>query len=151
MMQFRKGYTYDEIAVGDAGSFAKTITESDIHAFSAITGDFNAAHVDEQYMQTSALGQKMKGRIAQGMLTAGLFSTLVGERIPGKGALYVSQTCNFKLPVKIGDTITATCEVVEKMEKRRIRMRTRCVNQRGEIVVEGEAVAIAAKHVEDTV
>lgn len=72
-MQFRKGYTYDEIAVGDAGSFAKTITESDIHAFSAITGDFNAAHVDEQYMQTSALGQKMKGRIAQGMLTAGLF------------------------------------------------------------------------------
>lgn len=53
--------------------------------------------------------------------------------------------------MKIGDTITATCEVVEKMEKRRIRMRTRCVNQRGEIVVEGEAVAIAAKHVEDTV
>jgi 3-hydroxybutyryl-CoA dehydratase len=150
-MQFKNGYTYDEIAIGDTGAFAKTITESDIHAFSAITGDFNEAHVDEHYMQTSALGQKMKGRIAQGMLTAGLFSTLVGERIPGKGALYVSQTCNFKLPVKIGDTITATCEVVEKMGKRRIRMHTRCVNQRGEIVVEGEAVVIAAKHVEDTV
>jgi 3-hydroxybutyryl-CoA dehydratase len=101
-------------------------------------------------MRTSALGEKMKGRIAQGMLTAGLFSTLVGQRIPGKGALYVSQTCNFRLPVKIGDTITATCEVVEKMEKRRIRMLTRCVNQRGEVVVDGEAVAIAAKCVEDT-
>lgn len=149
-MQFRNGYTYDEITVGDTGSFTKTITESDIHAFSAITGDFNEAHVDEQYMRTSALGQKMKGRIAQGMLTASLFSTLVGERIPGKGALYVSQTCNFKLPVKIGDTITAICDVVEKMGKNRIRMMTRCVNQRGEIVVEGEAVAIAARRVEDT-
>jgi len=148
-MKNRRGYTYDEIQVGDTGSFAKTITESDIHSFSAITGDFNPAHVDEHYMQTSSLGQKMKGRIAQGMLTAGLFSTLVGERIPGKGALYVSQTCNFKLPVKIGDTITATCEVVEKMEKRRIRMVTRCVNQRGELVLDGEAVAIAAQHVED--
>ena len=146
----RNGYTYDEIAVGDTGSFTKTITESDIHSFSAITGDFNAAHVDEHYMQTSALGKKCKGRIAQGMLTAGLFSTLIGERIPGKGALYVSQTCNFKLPVKIGDTITAVCEVVEKMERNRIRMLMRCLNQRGEIVVEGEAVAIAAKHVEDT-
>jgi len=149
VMQFKNGYTYDEISIGDTGNFTKTITESDIHAFSAITGDFNEAHVDEHYMQTSALGKKMKGRIAQGMLTAGLFSTLVGERIPGKGALYVSQTCNFKLPVKIGDTITATCEVMEKMEKRRIRMLTRCTNQRGEVVVDGEAIAIAAQNMED--
>ena len=149
-MNTRRGYTYDEIQVGDTGSFAKTITESDIHSFSAITGDFNAAHVDEHYMQTSALGRKMKGRIAQGMLTASLFSTLVGERIPGKGALYVSQTCNFRRPVKIGDTVTATCEVVEKMEKRRIRLFTKCVNQRGEVVVDGEAIAIAASSVEDT-
>ena len=148
-MRAKRGYTYDEIVIGDTGSFGKTITESDIHAFSAITGDFNPAHVDEHYMQTSALGRKMRGRIAQGMLTAGLFSTLVGERIPGKGALYVSQTCNFRLPVKIGDTITARCEVVEKMEKRRIRMLTQCFNQRGELVLDGEAVAIAAQNPED--
>lgn len=143
------GRTYDEIHVGDTASFSKTITESDIHSFSAVTGDFNPAHVDEHYMQTSSLGKKMGGRIAQGMLTSGLFSTLVGMYIPGKGALYVSQTCNFKRPVRIGDSIRAECEVVEKMEKNRIRMHTRCLNQRGEVVVEGEAVAIAAHNPQD--
>ncbi|MDR1686347.1 MAG: MaoC family dehydratase [Desulfovibrio sp.] len=144
-----RGRTYDEIAVGDKASFSKTVTESDIHSFSAMTADFNPIHVDEVYALGSSLGKKMGGRIAQGMLSASLFSTLVGMYIPGKGALYVSQSCNFKRPVKIGDTLRAECEVTEKLEKNRIRMATRCVNQRGEIVVEGEAVAIAAKNVED--
>jgi 3-hydroxybutyryl-CoA dehydratase len=71
--------------------------------------------------------------------------------IPGKGALYVSQTCNFLRPVKIGDTIRAECMVLEKMDKGRIRMRTTGTNQRGELVVEGEAVAVAARHLEDVV
>jgi 3-hydroxybutyryl-CoA dehydratase len=93
----------------------------------------------------------MGGRIAQGMLSASLFSTLVGMYIPGKGALYVSQTCYFKRPVKIGDTIKAECTVIEKMEKFRIRMRTCCINQHGEIVIEGEAIAIAARKPEDVV
>ncbi|MCL1889306.1 MAG: MaoC family dehydratase [Desulfovibrionaceae bacterium] len=146
-----RGKTYDEIQVGDRAGFSKTVTESDIHSFSAMTADFNPIHVDEVYATTSSLGKKTGGRIAQGMLSASLFSTLVGMYIPGKGALYVSQSCNFKRPVKIGDTLRAECEVVEKMEKSRIRMLTRCLNQREEIVVEGEAVAIAAKHVEDTV
>ena|ERR1035438_910702 len=146
-----RGKTYDEIQVGDTGSFSKTITESDIHSFSAITADFNSIHVDEVYATTSSLGQKMGGRIAQGMLSASLFSTLVGMYIPGKGALYVSQTCNFKRPVKIGDTIKAECTVIEKMEKFRIRMRTCCINQRNEIVIEGEAIAIAARKIEDVV
>jgi 3-hydroxybutyryl-CoA dehydratase len=144
-----RGRTYDEISTGDKASFSKTVTEADIHGFSAITADFNPIHVDEVYASTSSLGKKMGGRIAQGMLSASLFSTLVGMYIPGKGALYVSQSCHFKRPVKIGDTLRAECEVVEKMEKNRVRMATRCLNQNGEIVVEGEAVAIAAKHVED--
>ena len=70
-----RGRTYDEISIGDTGSFSKTITESDIHSFSAITADFNAIHVDEVYATTSSLGKKMGGRIAQGMLSASLFST----------------------------------------------------------------------------
>ena len=144
-----QGFTYDQIKVGDRGRFSKTIGECDIHSFSAITGDFNPAHVDEEYMHSSALGKKMQGRIAHGMLTAGLFSTLVGEYIPGRGALYVSQSCFFKRPVKIGDTITAECEVVEKLPKNRIRLLTRCMNQHGEVVVEGEAIAIAATRIED--
>lgn len=144
-----RGRTFDEIAVGDQASFSKTITEADIHSFSAVSADFNPIHVDEVYATTSALGKKMGGRIAQGMLSASMFSTLVGMYLPGKGALYVSQTCNFKRPVKIGDTLRAECVVLEKMEKNRVRMTTRCVNQHGDVVVEGEAVAIAAKHVED--
>ncbi len=146
-----RGRTYDEIKVGDIAGFSKTITESDIHSFSAITADFNPIHVDEVYATTSTLGKKMGGRIAQGMLSSALFSTLVGMYIPGKGALYVSQSCNFKRPVKIGDTLRAECEVLEKMEKFRIRMATRCINQRGEVVVEGEAIAIAARHEEDVI
>ncbi len=146
-----RGMTYDEITVGTKASFSKTITESDIHSFSAISGDFNPIHVDEVYATTSSLGQKVKGRIAQGMLTASLFSTLVGVYIPGKGALYVSQSCIFKAPVKIGDTITAEIEVMEKLEKNRIRMATRCINQHGKIVLEGEAIAIAATKVEDVI
>ena len=146
-----RGRTYEEIQVGDIAGFSKTVTESDIHSFSAVTADFNSLHVDEVYATTSTLGKKMGGRIAQGMLSASLFSTLVGMYIPGKGALYVSQTCNFSRPVKIGDTLRAECEVVEKMEKNRIRMITRCINQRGEVVVSGEAVAIAAGRVEDVI
>lgn len=146
-----RGKTYDEIQIGDAASFSKTITESDIHSFSAVTADFNPIHVDEAYATTSSLGKKMGGRIAQGMLSASLFSTMVGMYIPGKGALYVSQTCNFKLPVKIGDTVTAQITVLEKMEKFRIRMKTVCLNQRGEIVIEGEAIAIAARKAEDVI
>ena len=145
-----RGKTYDEIAVGDTASFSKTITESDIHSFSALSGDFNPIHVDAVYAETSSLGKKTGGRIAQGMLSASLFSTLVGMYIPGKGALYVSQTCNFKLPVKIGDTLRAECEVVEKREKGRIIMQMRCLNQHGKLVLEGEAIAIAARNIEDT-
>ncbi len=144
-----RGRTYDEISVGDTAGFSKTVTEADIHSFSAITGDFNPIHVDEVYATTSALGKKTGGRIAQGMLTASLFSTLVGMYIPGKGALYYGQTCTFRKPVKLGDTIRAECEVLEKLDKNRIRMAMRCLNQHGEVVVEGEALASAASRVED--
>ncbi len=146
-----RGYTYDQIKVGLGGKFSKTITEADIHSFGAITGDFNPAHMDEDYMHKSRLGQKMQGRIAHGMLVAGLFSTLVGEYVPGKGALYLSQTCIFKKPVKIGDTITAVSEVVEKMDKNRVRIKTQCFNQHGELVTDGEAIATAATREEDVI
>lgn len=146
-----RGKTYDEIQVGDKAAFSKTITESDIHSFSAMTADFNPIHVDEVYATTSSLGKKVGGRIAQGMLSASLFSTLVGMYIPGKGALYYSQTCNFRKPVRIGDTLRAECEVIEKMEKNQIRMAMRCINQHGDVVVDGEARASAARNVEDTI
>ncbi|MDR1785542.1 MAG: MaoC family dehydratase [Spirochaetaceae bacterium] len=146
-----RGKTYDEINVGLKDGFSKTITESDIHSFSAFTSDFNPIHVDEVYATTSKLGQKTQGRIAQGMLSASLFSTIIGMYIPGKGALYVSQQCNFLKPVKIGDTLKVEGEVLEKLPKNRVRIMMRCYNQRGEVVVDGEAIAIAATRVEDVV
>jgi 3-hydroxybutyryl-CoA dehydratase len=146
-----RGKTYDEISVGDKDGFSKTVTESDIHSFSAFSGDFNPIHVDEVYATTSKLGQKVHGRIAQGMLVASFFSTVLGMYLPGKGTLYVSQQCNFRRPVKLGDTIRAEGEVIEKLEKNRVRLMMRCINQHGEVVVDGEAVMIAASRVEDVV
>ncbi|MDR1946084.1 MAG: MaoC family dehydratase [Desulfovibrio sp.] len=150
MVTIRKGFTYNEINVGDFATFTKTLTESDVQAYTGITGDFNAAHVDEVYMHESPLGKKMQGRIVHGMLTAGLFSTVLGGFLPGKGTLYLSQTCIFKRPVKLGDTVTARGDVVEKMEKNKIRMKMTGVNQRGETVIEGEALVTAAENIEDT-
>ena len=146
-----RGFTYDEIKVGDTGKFSKTITEADIHSFAAVSGDFNPAHMDEQYMRTSRLGLKMRGRIVHGMLVASLFSTLVGEYIPGKGALYISQTCNFRKAVRIGDTITAICQVMEKLDNNIVRLKTEGYNQHGELVIDGEALSSAATRLEDVV
>ncbi|MDR2503297.1 MAG: MaoC family dehydratase [Deltaproteobacteria bacterium] len=150
MATVRKGFTYDEINIGDHASFTKTVTESDVQAYTGITGDFNAAHVDDVYMHESALGKKMQGRIAHGMLTAGFFSTVLGSYLPGRGTLYLSQTCIFRAPVKLGDTITAKGEVVEKMEKNKIRLKMTGVNQHGTLVIEGEALVTAASRIEDT-
>jgi 3-hydroxybutyryl-CoA dehydratase len=150
MLSFRKGYTWDEISVGDAAQFTKTVTESDVQAFCGITGDFNPAHTDEVYMRVSKLGQKMRGRIAHGALVSSLISTVLGMCLPGKGCLYLSQSSSFKAPVHFGDTITARVEALEKLPKNRIRFRTVCFNQRGETVIDGEAQVIAASSREFT-
>ncbi|NNK13282.1 MAG: MaoC family dehydratase [Desulfofustis sp.] len=132
-----KGKTIDELKVGDQASFSKTISESDVYLYAGITGDFNPAHIDEVYAQTTAF----KTRIAHGMLTAGLISTLLGTQLPGPGSIYMSQSLKFVAPVTIGDTITATVEVIDIItEKKRVLLKTTCTNQEGTIVVDGEAL-----------
>jgi 3-hydroxybutyryl-CoA dehydratase len=129
----------EEIEVGSSAEHTKTITEADLILFAGITGDFNPLHMNAEAAARSRFG----GRIAHGMLTASLLSTLVGMKIPGKDALYMSQTLRFTKPVRIGDTITARAEVLEVMRaKRRVRMRTTCRNQDGETVLEGEALVM---------
>ncbi len=131
------GKTIDELTVGEQASFSKTISESDVYLYAGITGDFNPAHIDEAYAQTTAF----KTRIAHGMLTAGFISNLLGTRLPGPGSIYMSQNLKFLAPVTIGDTITATVEVIEILpEKKRVRMKTICANQEGTIVLDGEAL-----------
>jgi len=124
--------------IGQKASTTKTITETDVYLFAGITGDLNPAHVNEEYARTTRFG----GRIAHGILSAGLISAVLGMKLPGPGSIYLSQTLNFTAPVRIGDTITATAEVVEIINGKRLRLRTTCVNQRGETVVEGEAVVL---------
>jgi len=114
------------------------VTEADISHFVAVTGDVNPLHVDGEFARRTFFGE----RIAHGMLSASLFSTLVGMVLPGVGAIYRSQTLEFLRPVKIGDTLTAVFEV-ESLDRdaNRIEMRSWIDNQRGEIVVQGRAVA----------
>ena len=132
------GKTIDELSVGQTARFSKTITESDIYLFAGITGDFNPAHVDEEFAGKTYF----KTRIAHGMLTASFISTIIGTMLPGPGSIYISQEVNFLAPVKIGDTITAIAEVVEILtEKKRIRLKTYCTNQDGTVVLDGLAIA----------
>lgn len=129
----------DAVKVGDSAELAKTVTESDIALFAGVTGDFNPVHIDAVAAERSMFG----GRIAHGMLSAGFISAVLAMRLPGPGSVYLSQTLRFTKPVRIGDTVTARVEVLEVIAaKRRVRLATTCRNQRGETVVEGEAVVM---------
>jgi len=130
------GKTYDQICLGDTAEFSKTFSEADIYLYAGISGDFNPAHVNEAYARNTYF----KTRIAHGMLPAGLISAVIGTRLPGAGSIYMQQTLFFLAPVHMGDTITARVEVVEKMDKKRVRLKTICMNQDAVIVLEGEAV-----------
>jgi len=136
------GKTISELKVGDKASFTKTVTETDVYLYAGISGDLNPAHVN----QVEAEKSMFKGRIAHGMLTASFVSTVLGCYLPGPGTIYLGQTLKFKKPVRFGDTITAIGEVTSiDVEKNRIIMKTICVNQHDEIVLEGEATCMPPK------
>jgi len=131
-----KGKSIQELKIGDSAQISKTITESDIELFARATGDFNPVHLDQAYAERTSF----KGRIAHGLLSVGLLSTILGNTLPGHGTIYVSQEVKFLAPVRIGDTITAKVEVIELIpEKNRAKFRTTCVNQDGKEVVDGIA------------
>lgn len=126
-----------EYRIGDRASFARTITEADIVNFAGVTGDFNPVHIDEEYAKATMF----KGRIAHGMLSATLISNVLGNKLPGPGCIYLKQELIFLAPVRIGDTITAEVEVLEIIEdKGRMRLRTRCLDQKEKVVLDGEAL-----------
>ena len=136
------GKTIGELKIGDTAEFAKTVSESDIYLYAGITGDFNPAHINEDYAKNTFF----KTRIAHGMLSAGFISTVIGNELPGTGSIYVKQELRFLAPVRIGDTITAHVEVIEIMDgKNRVRLKTVCVNQEGTQVLDGEAIVSPPK------
>lgn len=125
-----------EFNEGDSASFTKTITEADIVLFAGVSGDTNPVHLNAEYAKDTRFGQ----RIAHGMLSAALISTVIGTKLPGPGAIYMSQSLRFTAPVFLGDTITATGTITAYEKKRgRMTLSTVCTNQRGEEVVTGEA------------
>jgi 3-hydroxybutyryl-CoA dehydratase len=128
--------------VGDRASYTQTISEVHVALFVGAVGDTNPLHVDEAYAKRSRFG----GRIAQGILVAGLISTVIGTRLPGVGAIYLGQTLRFLKPVRLGDTITATAVVKAVREREKggyvLTLDTFCENQEGERVLEGEATVL---------
>ena len=129
-------YLYDELQVGQKASYGKTITETDVYLFAGISGDVNPAHLNEEY----AKGTFFKTRVAHGLISAGLVSGVLGNIMPGHGTIWVSQQLNFMAPVLLGDTITATVEILEKVDKK-VKIKATCVNQNGVTVLEGEGLA----------
>ena len=131
--------SFAEIKVGDKASMAKTVTEYDVYTFAGVTGDFNPVHIDAEFAKTTMF----QGRIAHGMLSAGFISAVLGTALPGKNTIYLGQELQFKAPVKIGDTVTATVEVLEKIEgKNRLILRTTVTNQDGVMVTDGKATVL---------
>lgn len=136
------GKSIGEIEVGDKAYFAKTISETDVYQFAAVTGDFNPAHVNEAY----ATGTFFKHRIAHGQLTVSLISNILGTQLPGPGTIFVSSSVKFMAPVYIEDTIEAVVEVAElNHEKNRLKFKAWCVNQKGVKVLESEGMVMPPK------
>jgi 3-hydroxybutyryl-CoA dehydratase len=140
-----QGKSIQELKTGDSAEISRTITEKDINDFAGVTGDFNPVHLDQAYAQKTIF----KGRIAHGLLSVGLLSTVLGNILPGHGTIYLSQEVKFLAPVRIGDNITARVEVIDLIpEKNRAKLRTSCTNQDGKIVVDGMAWVMPPKKVE---
>lgn len=132
-------YYIEDLKPGISESFAKTVTERDIALFGEVSGDVNPVHFDEGFAKSTIF----KGRIAHGVLSASYISTVLGMKMPGPGTIFMSLTTRFKAPVRIGDTVVATCTVRElNAEKRRVVFDCTC--KVGEVtVVDGEAMVMA--------
>ncbi|GGB52555.1 (R)-specific enoyl-CoA hydratase [Roseibium aquae] len=126
---------FEDLEVGMSERLVKVVSSSDVIGFAEVSGDRNPIHLSEHF----AARTPFKTRIAHGLYTASLISAVLGTRLPGPGAIYLSQTLNFKAPVRIGDEVVVTVTVEELMEKGK-RARLSCLCQVGDTaVLEGEA------------
>ncbi len=132
------GIAFEDMRIGQAASIGKTVTEADILLFAAVSLDTNPVHMNAEAGAASIF----KERVAHGMLSAGLISAVLGTQLPGPGTIYLAQTLQFRRPVRIGDTVTATAEVTAlDADKKRATLRTVCAVA-GKVVIEGEATVL---------
>ncbi|MGD0562415.1 MAG: MaoC family dehydratase [Roseiarcus sp.] len=127
---------FEDLAVGMRETLQKTVENEDVIGFAELSGDHNPIHLSEHFARKTRFGE----RIVHGLYTASLISGLIGMRLPGPGAVYISQTLNFRGPVKIGDVVDVSVEVTELTEKgRRVRLLCECKVD-GKVVLDGEGV-----------
>ncbi|MDI6796064.1 MAG: MaoC/PaaZ C-terminal domain-containing protein [Desulfatibacillaceae bacterium] len=137
--QFELGYSYDELEIGMSASFTKTITETDVYLFAGISGDFNPMHLNEEFAKKTPFGT----RIAHGALPQSLIASVLGMKLPGLGTVALEINTRFLGPTYFGDTVTASAEVIEKLEKKRwVRLELRWINQHGKLIGIGDALVI---------
>jgi 3-hydroxybutyryl-CoA dehydratase len=135
------GLTLEELAVGQSAERVRTVRPEDLADFAEVSGDHNPLHMDEAYAEATPF----KGRVAHGMLLGAWISALLGEELPGPGAIYVSQSLTFRRPVRIGDEVVTRAEVSEvDLKAGHVRLRTRC-SVAGRTVLEGEAILRAPR------
>ena len=138
-----QGFYFDELTVGQTAQTSRVVGAADIEAFAEVSGDNNPVHLDEAYAQTTTFGE----RIAHGMLSAAYISAILGTRLPGPGAIYLSQSLRFRRPVRIGDVVVARATVTALDDaKGRVTLETVC-EVGGKTVMDGEAVVIAPRRV----
>jgi 3-hydroxybutyryl-CoA dehydratase len=136
-----KPHYFEDLAVGQEASMARTVREADIVAYAALSGDYNPVHIDPDY----AAETMFKERIAHGILSAGYISAVFGMQLPGPGSIYISQTLNFRAPVKIDDVVVTTVKLIELIpEKKRARFETVC-SVDSKPVLSGEAILFIPK------
>ncbi|MHA6691383.1 MaoC family dehydratase [Devosia sp. A449] len=130
------GYCFEDLAVGMSASLSKTVTVADIEMFATAVGDFNPIHMDEEWAKQTRFG----GRIAHGMLTGGIVSSVLGTRLPGPGNVYIKQTLEFRAPVRPGATVEAEVRITKlEPERNRVHLDTTCTCD-GVVVLTGEAI-----------
>ncbi len=138
MIKERNSFT-----IGEEATLTKLVSDDDIKAFARISGDHNPIHMNEEYAKGTMFG----GRIAHGMLAASLISAVLGTRLPGPGAIYLSQKLRFLAPVRPGDEVTARVRITSwDPEKGRVTLLTEVANKKGIAVITGEAQLVMSSH-----
>lgn len=137
----QQGMAYEDLSLGLSARLERVVDDTLVRQFSALSGDDNPVHLDEDYARRTRFG----GRIAQGMLGATFISAVIGSRLPGHGTIYLSQSLKFLAPVRIGDRVVAEATVTElRPEKSRAVLKTVC-RVGDKVVIEGEALVMVPR------
>lgn len=140
-----RGYYFEDLEPGMEASFAKTITEADVNAFAALSGDVNPVHMCDSFAAETIF----KRRIAHGFLTGSLISTVLGTKLPGPGCIYLSQNLKFRAPVYLGDEVTARV-TIESLDEAKSRVQLQCeCSVDGKPVLAGDAVVMVSRRPAD--